>query len=107
MIKHFLIRSRIQALLSCTLMLLNSREIFVEDQVSFCFRNFHVWNDAWMARPLLPEGYGGWQAVDATPQEESQGKFQCGPASVAAVKEVLSLFAFKRIFKDTKPKQKI
>ena len=49
-----------------------------------------MWNDAWMARPLLPEGYGGWQAVDATPQEESQGKFQCGPASVIAVKEVIA-----------------
>ena len=47
-----------------------------------------MWNDAWMARPLLPEGFGGWQAVDATPQEESGGKFQCGPASVAAIKQV-------------------
>lgn len=31
--------------------------------------NFHVWNDAWMARYDLPQGYGGWQAIDATPQE--------------------------------------
>ena len=37
-------------------------------------RNFHVWNDVWMARPDLPLGYGGWQAVDATPQERSQGR---------------------------------
>lgn len=36
-------------------------------------RNFHVWNDVWMARPDLPMGYGGWQAVDATPQEQSEG----------------------------------
>ncbi|WAR12580.1 TGMH-like protein [Mya arenaria] len=35
--------------------------------------NFHVWNDVWMARPDLPVGYGGWQAVDATPQEASDG----------------------------------
>ena len=36
--------------------------------------NYHVWNDCWMARPDLPAGYGGWQAVDATPQEKSNGK---------------------------------
>ncbi|XP_028443690.1 protein-glutamine gamma-glutamyltransferase K isoform X1 [Perca flavescens] len=47
--------------------------------------NFHVWNDCWMARPDLPPGYGGWQAVDATPQETSQGTYRCGPASLAAV----------------------
>ncbi|XP_043080830.1 protein-glutamine gamma-glutamyltransferase K isoform X2 [Puntigrus tetrazona] len=48
--------------------------------------NFHVWNDCWMARPDLPAGMGGWQVVDATPQETSQGVFRCGPASVAAVR---------------------
>ncbi|XP_071343022.1 protein-glutamine gamma-glutamyltransferase K-like [Trachinotus anak] len=48
--------------------------------------NFHVWNDCWMARPDLPPGYGGWQAVDSTPQETSQGTFRCGPASLAAVR---------------------
>ncbi|KAM9386374.1 protein-glutamine gamma-glutamyltransferase K-like [Pholidichthys leucotaenia] len=47
--------------------------------------NFHVWNDCWMARPDLPQGYGGWQAVDATPQETSQGIFRCGPASLTAI----------------------
>jgi len=26
-----------------------------------------------MARPDLPKGYGGWQAIDATPQEASDG----------------------------------
>ena len=36
--------------------------------------NFHVWNDAWMTRPDLPTGYGGWQAIDATPQETSDGE---------------------------------
>ena len=36
-------------------------------------RNFHVWNDVWMARPDLPSGFGGWQAIDATPQETSEG----------------------------------
>ena len=38
--------------------------------------NFHVWNDVWMSRPDLPRGYGGWQAIDATPQEASDGKWQ-------------------------------
>ena len=38
--------------------------------------NFHVWNDVWMARSDLPVGYGGWQAVDATPQESSGGRYQ-------------------------------
>lgn len=48
--------------------------------------NFHVWNDVWMARPDLPPGYGGWQAIDSTPQEESDHKMQCGPVSLQAVK---------------------
>ncbi|XP_048867104.1 protein-glutamine gamma-glutamyltransferase K-like isoform X2 [Brienomyrus brachyistius] len=48
--------------------------------------NFHVWNDCWMARPDLPQGMGGWQAVDATPQETSQGTFCCGPAAITAVR---------------------
>lgn len=51
--------------------------------------NFHVWNDCWMARPDLPPGYGGWQAVDSTPQETSQGTFRCGPASVNAIRSGL------------------
>lgn len=38
-------------------------------------RNFHVWNDVWMKRPDLPCGYDGWQAIDATPQEPSEGNF--------------------------------
>lgn len=54
----------------------------------FLSRNFHVWNEAWMDRPdLLPEQYGGWQAIDATPQELSDEMYRCGPASVIAVKE--------------------
>ena len=31
-------------------------------------RNYHVWVEAWMSRPDLGPSYGGWQAVDATPQ---------------------------------------
>ncbi|XP_008068130.1 protein-glutamine gamma-glutamyltransferase 5 isoform X2 [Carlito syrichta] len=49
--------------------------------------NFHVWNECWMARKDLPPGYGGWQVLDATPQEMSNGLYCCGPASVRAIKE--------------------
>uniref|UniRef100_A0A8D0G466 protein-glutamine gamma-glutamyltransferase n=1 Tax=Sphenodon punctatus TaxID=8508 RepID=A0A8D0G466_SPHPU len=49
--------------------------------------NFHVWNECWMARQDLPPGYGGWQVLDATPQETSNGLFCCGPAPVRAIKE--------------------
>ncbi|KAL4235095.1 Transglutaminase/protease-like ues [Mactra antiquata] len=49
--------------------------------------NFHVWNDIWMARPDLPEGYNGWQAIDATPQETSDGIYCMGPMPIKAIKE--------------------
>ncbi|KAM6209338.1 coagulation factor XIII A chain isoform 2-T2 [Sarcoramphus papa] len=35
--------------------------------------NYHCWNEAWMTRPDLPVGFGGWQVVDGTPQETSDG----------------------------------
>lgn len=49
--------------------------------------NYHVWNDVWMARPDLTPGYGGWQAIDATPQELSSGSYRCGPAPLEAIKQ--------------------
>ncbi|XP_052818913.1 hemocyte protein-glutamine gamma-glutamyltransferase-like [Mya arenaria] len=53
--------------------------------------NFHVWNDVWMARPDLQAGYGGWQAIDATPQEESiyggSRSYCMGPMSLRAIRE--------------------
>ncbi|CAL8294837.1 unnamed protein product [Lota lota] len=49
--------------------------------------NFHCWNEVFMTRPDLPAGLGGWQCVDSTPQETSDGFYRCGPASIAAVKE--------------------
>ncbi|XP_046450915.1 annulin-like [Daphnia pulex] len=59
----------------------------VEELNSDSIWNFHVWNEVWMQRPdLEPGNYGGWQAIDATPQEESDGVYRCGPTSVAAVK---------------------
>ena len=49
--------------------------------------NFHVWNEVWMRRPDLTEGVmGGWQVIDATPQEASDYLMQCGPAPVEAVR---------------------
>ena len=33
-----------------------------------------MWNESWFRRPDLPDGYDGWQAHDATPQESSEGK---------------------------------
>ncbi|NXK93334.1 EPB42 protein, partial [Formicarius rufipectus] len=48
---------------------------------------FHVWNECWMARADLPPEYSGWQALDATCQEKSQGPSFCGPAPVHAIKE--------------------
>ncbi|XP_025904103.1 protein-glutamine gamma-glutamyltransferase 6-like [Nothoprocta perdicaria] len=49
--------------------------------------DYHVWNESWFVRQDLGTSYNGWQVLDATPQEQSKGLFQCGPASVTAIKE--------------------
>uniref|UniRef100_A0AC34FNE8 Transglutaminase-like domain-containing protein n=1 Tax=Panagrolaimus sp. ES5 TaxID=591445 RepID=A0AC34FNE8_9BILA len=49
--------------------------------------NFHVWTEMWTRRSDCPEGYDGWQVVDATPQERSEKLFQCGPVPVKAIRE--------------------
>ncbi|XP_048253549.1 annulin-like [Haliotis rufescens] len=51
--------------------------------------SYHVWGEVWMRRPDLdPRGeYDGWQVVDPTPQERSNGIYTCGPCPVRAVKE--------------------
>ncbi|XP_063152866.1 protein-glutamine gamma-glutamyltransferase 2 [Candoia aspera] len=49
--------------------------------------NYHCWVESWMSRPDLPSGYDGWQALDPTPQEKSEGVYCCGPTPVKAVKE--------------------
>lgn len=48
--------------------------------------NFHVWTEVWLTRPDLAQAgvYDGWQVLDGTPQEPSNGRFQMGPASVEA-----------------------
>lgn len=60
--------------------------------------NFHVWNDVWMARPDLPPGFGGWQAIDATPQETSFGVYAMGPVSLMAIKRGEVEFPFDTPF---------
>ncbi|XP_031229514.1 protein-glutamine gamma-glutamyltransferase 6 isoform X2 [Mastomys coucha] len=59
----------------------------LEDLTEDSMWNFHVWNESWFARQDLGPSYDGWQVLDATPQEESEGMFQCGPASVTAIRE--------------------
>ncbi|XP_051826693.1 coagulation factor XIII A chain [Antechinus flavipes] len=60
--------------------------------------NYHCWNEAWMTRPDLPVGFGGWQVVDSTPQENSDGMYRCGPASVQAIKHGHVCFQFDTPF---------
>eukprot|EP00063_Salmo_salar_P036839 XP_014011674.1 PREDICTED: coagulation factor XIII A chain-like isoform X2 [Salmo salar] len=60
--------------------------------------NYHCWNECYMSRPDLPQGFGGWQAVDATPQETSDGMYRCGPASVQAIKHGQICFPFDAPF---------
>ncbi|XP_063052957.1 protein-glutamine gamma-glutamyltransferase 2-like [Engraulis encrasicolus] len=49
--------------------------------------NFHCWVESWMARKDLPDGYDGWQVLDPTPQEKSDGMYCCGPCPVRAIRE--------------------
>ncbi|KAF1380726.1 hypothetical protein PFLUV_G00166920 [Perca fluviatilis] len=60
--------------------------------------NYHCWNECYMSRPDLPTGFGGWQVVDATPQETSDGMYRCGPASVKAIKHGQICFPFDAAF---------
>ncbi|KAK2824084.1 hypothetical protein Q5P01_021259 [Channa striata] len=49
--------------------------------------NYHCWVESWMRRNDLPEGNDGWQVLDPTPQERSDGMYRCGPCPVTAIKE--------------------
>lgn len=64
--------------------------------------SFHVWNDVWMGRPDLPVGYCGWQTIDPTPQEASDGFYCCGPAPLKALKngEINQTFDTNFIFSE-------
>lgn len=58
-----------------------------QPQLDGAIWNFHVWNEGWMQRPDLPNGYGGWQVLDGTPQSMSSEShlFEVGPFPVRAV----------------------
>uniref|UniRef100_A0A182KF32 Transglutaminase-like domain-containing protein n=1 Tax=Anopheles christyi TaxID=43041 RepID=A0A182KF32_9DIPT len=52
--------------------------------------NYHVWNEVWLKRrDLGTSAYDGWQVIDGTPQEFSDGAYKLGPAPVVAVKKGL------------------
>uniref|UniRef100_A0A4W5L5C7 Coagulation factor XIII A chain n=1 Tax=Hucho hucho TaxID=62062 RepID=A0A4W5L5C7_9TELE len=59
-------------------------------------RNYHCWNEAYLSRLDLPadQDLGGWQVVDSTPQETSDGYYRCGPCSVKAIKEGMLGYQF-------------
>ncbi|XP_053665322.1 annulin-like [Anopheles marshallii] len=64
----------------------NVKENFSRDSVW----NFHVWNEVWLKRRDLGTNvYDGWQVIDGTPQEFSDGAYKLGPAPVEAVKNGL------------------
>ncbi|KAM9552590.1 coagulation factor XIII A chain-like [Salvelinus alpinus] len=58
--------------------------------------NYHCWNEAYLSRLDLPadQNLGGWQVVDSTPQETSDGYYRCGPCSVKAIKEGMLGYQF-------------
>ncbi|KAG7279771.1 hypothetical protein CRUP_008841 [Coryphaenoides rupestris] len=62
---------------------MNNKEVNTGDSIW----NFHCWIESYMQREDLPEGYGGWQVLDSTPQEQSSGMFRCGPCPLKAIKE--------------------
>lgn len=51
--------------------------------------NYHVWTECWIIRTNMG-GDDFWQIIDGTPQEKSEGKYQCGPARRVAVKSLLA-----------------
>lgn len=59
----------------------------IEGNKSEMIWNFHCWVESWMTRPDLQPGYEGWQVIDPTPQEKSEGTYCCGPVPVRAIKE--------------------
>ncbi|XP_045689221.1 protein-glutamine gamma-glutamyltransferase 2 [Phyllostomus hastatus] len=59
----------------------------LESSKSEMIWNFHCWVESWMTRPDLKPEYEGWQALDPTPQEKSEGTYCCGPVPVRAIKE--------------------
>uniref|UniRef100_A0A0A9Y470 Protein-glutamine gamma-glutamyltransferase 4 n=1 Tax=Lygus hesperus TaxID=30085 RepID=A0A0A9Y470_LYGHE len=49
--------------------------------------NFHSWTDVYLNNRYSVDEFNGpgWQTIDGTPQEHSDGKYQLGPAPLSAV----------------------
>ncbi|XP_072534810.1 coagulation factor XIII A chain-like [Salminus brasiliensis] len=60
--------------------------------------NYHCWNEVFVKRLDIPPAYSGWQVVDATPQDTSDGYYRCGPTSVKAIKEGQLSYPFDASF---------
>ncbi|XP_055007177.1 coagulation factor XIII A chain [Boleophthalmus pectinirostris] len=60
--------------------------------------NYHCWNEVFLKRSDIPDEYSGWQVIDATPQETSDGHYRCGPASVLAIKKGKVCYPFDARF---------
>ena len=57
-------------------------DFYIDERTSDSIWNFHAWVDAKMSRPDISSAAVQWNAIDATPQETSGGKYQMGPASL-------------------------
>ena len=57
-------------------------DFYIDERTSDSIWNFHAWVDAKMSRPDISSAAVQWNAIDATPQEYSGGKYQMGPASL-------------------------
>uniref|UniRef100_A0A3Q4MT79 Protein-glutamine gamma-glutamyltransferase 2 n=1 Tax=Neolamprologus brichardi TaxID=32507 RepID=A0A3Q4MT79_NEOBR len=59
-----------------------------------CFRNYHVWLECWMRRTDLGKDgkYDGWQVLDPTPQEKSDGTNSFSSTKRGAVFSMIAIF---------------
>lgn len=64
-------------------------------------RNFHCWVESWMRRDDLPKENNGWQVLDPTPQELSEGTFSFDCIAVTSNFTLIILFMkpLKRFWK--------
>ncbi|KAM3609331.1 uncharacterized protein V6R79_013113 [Siganus canaliculatus] len=73
--------------LSIDILLNEKLESFERRDRSDSSWNFHCWIESWMRRDDLSKGNDGWQVLDPTPQELSDGEYRCGPCPIAAIRE--------------------
>ena len=65
----------------------DERECKWKHENNDAFYKFRVWNEVWLKRVDLPQGYDGWQALDSNCRiKTSHGFRQMGPAPLQAVK---------------------